>query len=90
MKPMTLAVVMGHSGTTFSHIVPWNLVAAVLAPTIGLNVGEWAGYAVAAYLAPVGAFAAILVMRRLSGADDGGDSAIPPTNDELVDRARLA
>ncbi len=91
VKPVTLAVAMSSSGTALSHIIPWNLLGAILATTLGLGVVEWAPYAFTAYLAPLGAIAVILVYRsRMAQDADGGSPAPEQPVDELVDRLDLA
>ena len=91
VRPVTLAVTMSSSGTALSHIIPWNLIGAILATTLGLGVVEWAPYAFTAYLAPLGAIAVILIHRNQMAKDagDGGPEREQRVG-ELVDRLDLA
>ena len=71
LRPVVLSVGMGDSGTALSHIIPWSLMGALLAGTLGLAVAEWALYAFMAYLTPVVAFVIAYLFRgRLSSADE--------------------
>jgi len=88
LKPVALSVGMGDSGTALSHIIPWNLMGALLAGTLGLAVAEWAPYAFIAYLTPVVAFVIAYMYRgRMSG---GEEQATEVQDDQVVDTTNLA
>jgi NhaC family Na+:H+ antiporter len=88
LKPVILSVGMGDSGTALSHIIPWNLMGALLAGTLGLAVTEWAPYAFMAYLTPVVAFVIAFMYRgRMSG---GEEQATEVQADQVADSTNLA
>ena len=88
LRPVILSVGMGDSGTALSHIIPWNLLGALLAGTLGLAVTEWGPYAFMAYLTPVVAFVmANLFKGRLSG---GEEPAAEAQAAPVADQANLA
>jgi len=88
LKPVILSVGMGDSGTALSHIIPWNLMGALLAGTLGLAVTEWAPYAFMAYLTPVVAFVIAFMYRgRMS---DGDEQATEVQADQVADSTNLA
>lgn len=70
LKPVDLSVAMSNSGTALSHIIPWNLMGALLAGTLGLAATTWAPYVFMAYLTPAVAFVMASIRKdRLSDAD---------------------
>jgi NhaC family Na+:H+ antiporter len=86
LKPVILAVAMGDSGTALSHIIPWNLIGAVLAGTLGLAVTAWAPYTFVAYLAPVVAFVIISLSKgRMAGGEEDTAIAIDEQVEGLAD-----
>lgn len=75
LKPVTLAVAMTDSGSALAHIIPWNVMGAILVSTLGLAIADFAPYAFVAYLAPVVAFVIIYLSKgRMAGSEE--DTAI--------------
>jgi NhaC family Na+:H+ antiporter len=88
LNPVILSVAMGDSGTALSHIIPWSLMGALLAGTLGLAVAEWAPFAFMAYLTPVVAFVLAYLFRgRVSGGDDADESSGEEVDEEAVNLA---
>ena len=91
IKPVVLSVAMGDSGTALSHIIPWNLIGALLAGTLGLAATAWAPYAFMAYLTPLVAFVVFFVYKgRLSrpeGAPEITDKEVDQPSEAAMDLA---
>jgi NhaC family Na+:H+ antiporter len=57
LKPGLLSTAIADSGTTVSHIIPWNIHGAIFAGTLGIATVKWAPYTFFAILTPVVTFA---------------------------------
>lgn len=53
LKPVTLSVAIADSGTIFSGLIPWGVMGALFAGTIGIGTLEYAPYTFVAYLTPL-------------------------------------
>jgi NhaC family Na+:H+ antiporter len=92
LKPVTLAVAMMDSGSALAHIIPWNVLGAVLVGTLGLAIADFAPYAFAAYLAPVITFVVIYLSKgRMAGGEEDTaiaiDTQIEQSADDLIQLA---
>jgi len=86
LKPVTLAMAMSNSGTTLAHIIPWNVMGAILVGTLGLAIADFASYAFVAYLAPVVAFVIIYLSKgRMAGGEEDTAIAIDEQVEGLAD-----
>jgi Na+:H+ antiporter, NhaC family len=56
LKPQLLTMSLADSGTTMSHIIPWNVHGAVFAGTLGIATLQWAPFTFFAYLTPIVTF----------------------------------
>lgn len=56
LKPQLLTMSLADSGTTISHIIPWNVHGAIFAGTLGIATLQWAPFTFFAYLTPVVSF----------------------------------
>jgi NhaC family Na+:H+ antiporter len=59
LKPRLLSTAIADSGTTVSHIIPWNLHGAIFAGTLGIATVEWAPYTFFAILTPFVTYAMV-------------------------------
>lgn len=80
LKPVVLTTAIADSGTTVSHIIPWNIHGALFAGTLGIGAIEWAPYTFFAYLTPVVTFVlAVLLSKRHRMSDtEDADEAYGP------------
>jgi NhaC family Na+:H+ antiporter len=56
LKPELLTLSLADSGTTVSHIIPWNIHGAIFAGTLGIATLQWAPFTFFAYLTPIVSF----------------------------------
>jgi NhaC family Na+:H+ antiporter len=56
LKPQLLTMSLADSGTTMSHIIPWNIHGALFAGTLGIATLQWAPFTFFAYLTPIVSF----------------------------------
>jgi NhaC family Na+:H+ antiporter len=56
LKPQLLTMSLADSGTTMSHIIPWNIHGALFAGTLGIATLQWAPFTFFAYLTPIVTF----------------------------------
>jgi NhaC family Na+:H+ antiporter len=59
LKPQLLSAAIADSGTTVSHIIPWNIHGALFAGTLGVAAVEWGPYTFFVLLTPFVTFAMI-------------------------------
>ncbi len=80
LEPVVLSTSIADSGTTMSHIIPWNIHGALFAGTLGIAAVEWAPYTVFAYVTPIVSFAiaAALSKKRRVPADQDIDQVYGP------------
>ena len=60
LKPVLLSTSIADSGTTLSHIIPWNVNGAVFAGTLGLAAAKWGPVTLFAYVTP---FVTVVMIR---------------------------
>jgi NhaC family Na+:H+ antiporter len=73
LEPVVLSTSIADSGTIMSHIIPWNIHAALFAGTLGIATIEWAPYTFFAYLTPVVSFAIAAALSRKQRVPDDQD-----------------
>lgn len=56
LKPRLLTMSLADSGTTMSHIIPWNIHGALFAGTLGIATLQWAPFTFFAYLTSIVTF----------------------------------
>jgi NhaC family Na+:H+ antiporter len=59
LKPQLLSTAIADSGTTVSHIIPWNIHGAIFAGTLGIAATDWGPYTYFVLLTPFVSFAMI-------------------------------
>ena len=73
LEPVVLSTSIADSGTTMSHIIPWNIHGALFAGTLGIAVVEWAPYTFFAYLTPLVSYAIAAALSKRQRVPDDQD-----------------
>lgn len=64
LKPVTLSTAIADSGTIFSSLIPWSVVGALFAGTLGVDTLAYAPYNFVAYVSPLVTIVIGLVLFR--------------------------
>ena len=73
LPPVVLSSSIADSGTTMSHIIPWNIHGALFAGTLGIAAVEWAPYTFFAYVTPIVSFAIAAALSKKHRVPDDQD-----------------
>lgn len=73
LPPVVLSSSIADSGTTVSHIIPWNIHGALFAGTLGIAAVEWAPYTFFAYVTPIVSFAIAAALSKKHRVPDDQD-----------------
>lgn len=73
LPPVALSASIADSGTTLSHVIPWNIHGALFAGTLGIAASEWAPYTFFAFVTPVVSFLIASVLSKKTRVPDDRD-----------------